>query len=715
MLRCKAGELLPGNVGHWLRRVAGWTARAALATAGVFAVVVVFELARLPDVDALLERVTYSTVLLDRHRQEIRYAHNADGRLAPRTPLERIHPAVVAATIAAEDARFRSHRGVDVLAVLRALRSNVTQGRIVSGASTITMQVARLLRPLERSYFSKLREALLALRLESVLSKDQILELYLNLSPYGGNTRGVEAAARRYFGRAAHDLSLSEAVLLAGLPQSPSRLRPDRHPEEARVRRNWILARMVTLGMLVGDRAAEVRGAKIRAGWHALPFSAPHFGGWVLERVAPGSQVRTTLDPVLQSLAEETVHVRLRELADPGVRSGAALIVEVADGSVRALVGSQDFFAAGDGQVNGATALRSPGSLLKPFLYGLAFERGIATPETLLEDSPRCFRDGYEPQNFTRRFAGRVTAREALVRSLNVPAVDILARVGVSAALERLRAFGFRGLRKSPDHYGLALGLGGVEVTLLEVAEAYATLARLGRHRRLTFREPDEDGATAPAISAIRANCGTTRKPQVLDAAAAYQVADVLEGAGWSASARDGGLRLPRTAMKTGTSFGLRDAWAVAYTPRWTVAVWFGNFDAEPSSALVGRRAAVPAVTRLMRRLDDEARDAWFEAPPSVRARSPDGPHSLVPKETLAWSTPPDGATYVVHERPGGTHLDLHATTPAAGKLSFFVDGGYLGQCRSGEKLRWPLRRGTHRVTLVSADGESETRTVRVE
>jgi penicillin-binding protein 1C len=686
-----------------LRRLALAATVATLAALGV----VLFEVARLPDVGALVRAARRSTVLLDRRGEPLHYALTPDDKLCPSVRLAEVSPQLVAATIAAEDARFRGHAGVDLLAAGRALWTNLRSGRTVSGASTITMQVARLLRPLQRGYYAKFREALLALRIEAVLDKDRILELYLNLSPYGGNLHGVEAAARRYFGRSPGDLSLSEAALLAGLPQSPSRLRPDRHPAAARARRDWILERMAALGMVSPAAAAEARAATVNVAPAPPLRAAPHFCRWVLGRSPPGARLLTTLAPELQALAEEVVRAQQAALAPSGVRNGAAVVVETESGRIRALVGSQDFLAPRDGQVNGAAAPRSPGSLLKPFIYALAFERGLIGPETILHDTPRGFRDGYDPRNFSGRFLGPVTAREALVRSLNVPAVDVLARVGVEEAVARLRTLGLRGLHRAAEHYGLALGLGGVEVTLLELVEGYAVLGRLGLHRPLSFREDEEP---APAR-------------RVLSAAPAYQVLEVLEDAGWPRGERDGGLRLPRVALKTGTSFGLRDAWAVATTPRFTVGVWFGNFDAAPSPALVGQSAAAPAALELVRRLEAGGVPGWFVAP----AAEADRPAPIPPAELpagrdgeLRWLLPPDGATFARHERPGGDRLFIAAElAPAAGAgagrrdgISVFVDGTFAGRAASGETLSWPVGPGAHRVTLVTPDGRSETRAV---
>jgi penicillin-binding protein 1C len=580
--------------------------------------IVGFEIARLPDVEHLIERVATSTVLLDREGQPLRYCLARGGLLAARVLLEAIHSAVVKATLAAEDARFRSHHGVDGPAVLRAVVLNVVRRRIVSGASTISMQVARLLRPLPRSYYGKFREAILAIHLERALGKDTILELYFQLAPYGGNLHGIEAAARRYFGRGCGDLSLSEAALLAGQPQLPTRLRPDRNPEGARRRRNWILDRMRALELIGESEWRRAKSAQVNVSFHPLPMRARHFADWALGRVPQGQRVVTTLDVGIQDTAQSALRKQLEVLEAEGVRNGTVVIAETETGKIRAFVGSQDYSDRRDGQVNGVVARRSPGSLLKPFVYGMAFESGTASPQTILHDEPLSYRDGYGPQNFDRRYRGPVTAHQALVHSLNTPAVDLLERVGVDNAIRKMRSFGLSiggnsdrsGVADAARKHGLSLVLGGAEVSLFELVETYATLGRLGRHRTLTFRED------APSRVSTH----------VLERRAAYELAQILADASWPGGDTQNALRLPRVALKTGTSFGLRDAWALAFTPSWTVGVWIGNFNGEPSAALVGRKAAAPVALEILRdlaRTPVEDRPHWYqELPPRASEAS---------------------------------------------------------------------------------------------
>jgi penicillin-binding protein 1C len=504
-----------------------------------------------------------------------------------------------------EDRRFRYHPGVDPVAVLRAAVTNVVAGRRVSGASTLTMQLARLLEPRPRSLRGKLAEAWRALRLEATLSKPEIVTWYLNLAPYGGNLMGVEAAAQRYFGKSQADLSLAEATLLAGLPQSPSRFRPDRHPIAARARRATVLAAMVQAGLLSDAARREVGATRVAAGQHPFPFTAPHATYWLSRRQLGRALLRSTLDPRLQATAERALAETVQQLGGL-VASGAVVVLDTPSGELLAMAGSPSFGdAARQGQVNGATAPRSPGSALKPFLYALAFEQGACTPATALADLPRRYGD-YAPENYDTTARGVVAARVALAESLNLPAVELLRQVGPERLLALLHQAGLTTLDRGADHYGLGLVLGGCEVTLLELATAYAALARGGEFRpmRALLDEPP-----APPR-------------RLLSPGAAYLIADILEDrerlAGnplWLSAAG-----APRMAWKTGTSYGHHDAWTFAYTPELTVGVWLGNADGAPAPGLTGLGGAAPLAARVLAAAGRDAQ-AWYQPPAALSAR----------------------------------------------------------------------------------------------
>ena len=540
-------------------------------------------------------------------------------------PLSAMSPRVIQATVAVEDERFYLHPGVDPLSVARACLTNLRRRRVVSGASTITMQVIRLLRPRPRRLKAKLIEAFRALQLERELSKNEVLELYLNVAPYGGNCIGVEAASLRYFGKSARDLTLPEAALIAGLPQAPSRLRPDRRATLAKRRRDHVLDRMLTEGVVDADEHRQAKATPVTlAPPGALPFEAPHFARMVRRRRPAGGRVRSTLDRRIQGLCLRALREGVDRLR-PGATNGAVVVIENRPAAVRALVGSCDFFSGADaGQVNGAMAPRSPGSALKPFVYALAFDAGAVTPASVLADIP-CAVGEYRPRNYDRRFHGLVSAREALAASLNVPAVRLLGRVGEAALLRRLRRSGITTLDRPAGRYGLALALGSAEVTLFELTNAYAALARLGVYRPARLVE------SAPPA----------RGERVFSEGAAWLLADCLSD---TLRLEAKGLWRPgrRMAWKTGTSNGRRDAWTVAFTPTYTVGAWIGNFDGRPARELVGFEAATPVAAKIMAGLTVGAPGPWYPRPASVIERqvcsvsgAPAGEHCAVTRRAF--------------------------------------------------------------------------------
>ena len=514
-------------------------------------------------------------------------------------PLSEVSRNLVEATLAVEDKRFRSHFGVDPLALVRAVFCNLRRQRVVSGASTITMQLARLIEPRPRRLWAKAIEAFRALQLEWGLSKDEILEAYLNFAPYGGNLVGVEAAARCYFGRGAGELDLAQAALLAGLPQAPSRLRPDRWPGRARGRRDAVLHQMWRAGVISRRARAGAAAEPVAVTRRGLPFRAAHFAELVRSRYgAKGQRAVTTLEATVQDAAEDLLRSGVARLREQGVRSGSMVVIRNRTGRVAAMVGSPDFFADADqGQVNGAVALRSPGSALKPFTYALAFERGVCGPDTVLADVPVRF-GAYVPENFDRRYHGPVPAADALARSLNVPAVALLHAVGVEELERLLSRLGVSPRGRAGASAGLALTLGASEVRLLDLTNAYACLARLGEYR--------------PYALLLHERAQPTR---LLGEASCYLVAESL------LRTRPPHDDNPPAAVKTGTSYGHHDAWAVGFNPEWTVGVWVGNFSGRASRALVGATAAAPIVRAMFRRLCGGRAGPWYERPDSIGER----------------------------------------------------------------------------------------------
>ena len=520
------------------------------------------------------------------------------------------------ALLAAEDRNFYHHYGVDLVAVARAMLSNATHLRVVSGASTITMQLARTLRPHAHSVWGKLQEAALALRIEASFSKAEILEAYLNRVSYGPNLRGYAAASYAYWGVPPSALSLAQAALIAGLPRGPTIYAVTRRPELAKRRRDRVLTRMASAGM-VDDAAKERAMAEpVVAALSRPRFGAPHFvralvGGNLAEsqpdlraelseRQAI-SELTTTIDPELQRAAETAVPSALAALADRHVTAGAVVAIDNASGDVLAYVGSPDFFDEGAlGQNDGVRALRQPGSSLKPFVYAEAMSTLGYTGATLLPDVeihiPLPGGGDYVPHDYDNRWHGPIRLREALGNSLNIPAVYALHQVGTARVLARLHAFGFASLTEDAEHYGPALALGDGEVTLLELANAYATLARGGAWRPLRMVSAltrGDGGRTFAAAPSTR----------VLDARSAAMLTDILSdrGARTAAFGDQNVLEFAvDVAAKTGTSKGYRDNVAVGFTRQVTVAAWAGNFDGTPMAEVSGVSGAGPIFHAVM-------------------------------------------------------------------------------------------------------------------
>lgn len=516
-----------------------------------------------------------STTVVDRNGKLLRAYAMADGRW--RLPVKAatgVDPGYLNLLLGYEDRRFRSHHGVDPLALGRAAVQLLTQGHIVSGGSTITMQLARLLEPRqERSVSAKLRQIVRAVELERQLSKDQILDLYLTLAPFGGNLEGIRAASLAYFGKEPKRLSLAEAALLVALPQSPERRRLDRYPEAARAARDRVLERMVGEGRVSKDDAAIARAEPVPRLRKPMPLLAPHATDQAVSASPDTSLIRTTLDTTIQRNLELLARDRAAALG-PDISIGI-IAVDHESGDVLAHVGSPDYFdVRRAGQVDMTRAVRSPGSTLKPFIYGLAFEDGFVHPESLIDDRPIRF-GNYAPENFDMNFQGTVPVRRALQLSLNVPAVALLDRVGASRLSARLKQAGATLVLPKDEVPGLAMGLGGVGVTLSDLVQLYAGIARLGQ--TVALRE----------IVGSESDVSETRR--LMDPAAAWQVGNVLIGTPPPENGVHG-----RIAFKTGTSYGYRDAWSVGFDGRTTVGVWVGRPDGAPVPGLIGRTAAAP-------------------------------------------------------------------------------------------------------------------------
>ncbi|MEO6066917.1 MAG: penicillin-binding protein 1C [Gemmatimonadales bacterium] len=544
--------------------------------------------------DLLAPAATPALTLTDRHGAILRTTRAEDGSRARWLVLGEIDPDLLAAFVAAEDRRFYDHHGVDWLAAARALRDNVASMRVVSGASTITMQLARLLHPISRTFPGKVSQTLWAIRLERHLSKQQILEQYLDRIPLGQATLGVESAARLYFGRSAQDLSLGQAALLAGLARLPTS-DPLSAPYRAGLRRAEVLGALVERGYADSSTAGRAALEPVVAYDGASRFLAPHFTSQLLARTPTeslGGTWRTTIDLSLQTAVESEVRHTVDRLSDRGARQAAAVVLDNLTGDVLAWVGSPDFWADSSGQVDMVVSPRQPGSTLKPFLYGMAFDRGY-TAASVLPDLPITYSTvigPYRPNNYDQRFHGPVRAREALASSFNIPAVELAERLGYQNLLRTLHRAGFASLDRAAEVYGLGLALGNGEVTLLELADAYRALASEGEWRAARTRLPlDGPGSIGEGV-------------KVMSPRSAALVLDVLADpvARIPGFGLDTPFDLPFPfAVKTGTSRHYTDNWAVGVAGGFTVAVWVGDFSGRPMDAVSGISGAGPLLHRV--------------------------------------------------------------------------------------------------------------------
>lgn len=560
---------------------------------------------------------------VDRQGRPLRQLLAGDLRLDEPAAFAEIPEHLIHATLAAEDQRFFSHNGIDFLGVARAIRDGLLRGRVVSGASTITQQLIKITSPpRRRGLEAKVIEVFSARKLEMHWTKQRILAAYLNRLPYGNQFTGCRAAARGYFGKPLADLSVAEAAFLAGLPNKPSRLNPYRRFDAAKKRQLWVLERMRAEGWIDEKECEAARNESLRIAPEGdLAFGAPHFVELLLQQetgrgLPEAGKVRTSLDLDLQRFVESAIDSGLQALDQRVGRrlsaQSAAVVIENATGAVRALAGSRDFFDSESGQVNGAWALRSPGSTLKPFTYLLALERGY-TAATVLADLPVEYitpGGAYQPVNYDRGFRGPVPLREALACSLNVPAVRVLDDLGGAAPLHRLLTsdLGLTGLDPEPGKYGLGLTLGNAEVRLLELANAYACLARLGRFRpfRLTEEETQQ---------------GQVRESTLFDEDACWILADILSDnrARSAAFGLHSSLRFPwPVACKTGTSTDYRDNWTIGFTPEYTVGVWVGQFDNQPLQNVSGVNGAGLIFHAVMEELFRDSAPGWYPRPESV-------------------------------------------------------------------------------------------------
>ncbi|MBN9077011.1 MAG: penicillin-binding protein 1C [Rhizobiales bacterium 65-79] len=656
----------------------------------------------------LAEAGLVSTEIVDRDGNLLRAFATPEGRWRLATRIEDVDPKLTRMLIAYEDHRFYSHHGVDIGALFRAAGQLLLNGHIVSGGSTLSMQLARLVEPREeRSIGAKLIQIVRALQIERRLTKKQILEDYLTLAPYGGNLEGVRAASLAYFGKEPKRLTVAEAALLVSLPQSPEARRPDRHPAEAKAARARVLERMKKAGIIVPREIALASAEPIPRMRGELPALAAQAAGDALRKTPSARRLQLTIDRGTQQRLEEVARETARRLG-PKV-SIAMILADAPTGDILGEVGSADFFdARRSGWIDMTDAERSPGSTLKPFIYGLAFEEGLIAQETMIEDRPADF-GGYKPKNFDMRYQGNVTIRQALQMSLNVPAIRLLDAVGPLRLMARFREAGVKPALPRGEAPGLAIGLGGVGVTLSDLVQLYTAFPNGGRATMLHDRPVDQP---------------TTAR--LLEPQAAWQVADILSGVRPPEGSRTVGI-----AYKTGTSYGYRDAWSIGFDGRHVLGVWVGRPDGGPVPGLAGYVSAAPilfdafaksglAIAPLPRAPAGALRQARAGLPVTLRDFTPPGelpPVHGVPEPPPRIIFPPEGAHVELGSVDGGPVSPL-VLKLQGGRAPFrwLANGKPLPQIARTRTSRWtPDGDGYSTLTVIDAVGRAASVSIYVQ
>ncbi len=552
-------------------------------------------------------RNDYSTIILDSDSTLIHAFLNSGDKWRMYTELNEITPELKKAIVYKEDRFFYYHFGVNPVSVVRALFNNLRYKKRTSGASTITMQVVRLLTPKKRTYFNKFIEMFRAFQLEWKYSKDEILQLYLNLVPYGGNIEGVKSASVIYFDKMPNHLSIAEIATLSIIPNRPVSLRLGFNNDKIVTERNKWLDRYASANLF---DAKIIEGAKeepLHASRREIVKYAPHFSYRIKAENRNKSIIYATIDLEIQKKCEAIVKTYSNRMYFKNIRNATVLVVDNAEQKVIAYLGSSDFYNAEDGgQVDGTRAVRSPGSTLKPLLYGIAFDKGTITPKTIISDIPVSF-NGYEPENYDEKFHGNISIENALATSLNVPAVKVLEMLKVNELTNTLIKAGFHQIKKDRDHLGLSTVLGGCGVTLEELSGLYCAMANSGSYRPLNYTFPIKDKT----------------ETRIISEAASFMLTEILTMSkrpdlpvSW-----ENDPHTPKIAWKTGTSYGRKDAWSIGYNNRYTIGVWLGNFSGEGVPDLNGANIASPLLFQLFNALDYNTNANWFEMPEELDVR----------------------------------------------------------------------------------------------
>lgn len=539
----------------------------------------------------------HSVKFYDRHGLFLQEVLSESSTRSVHVNIEYVSPYFLDAIIATEDKNFFKHGGVDYVAVIRAFFQNLKARKIVSGASTITLQLARLIHPGQRTLLKKIKEAYFAYRMEAGMDKTTILEEYINRIPMGGNLYGIESAAKTYFGISSSELTLAQSTFLASIPNSPNRFNPYHNLKEIKKRQKIVLERMVEQALIPEERIERVMKEDILLKPQRSSFQAPHFVFHLMNSLPKNAQtVKTTIDIESQKMVSEQINKVLSRLKTYHVTNAAAILLDNHSGEILAYVGSADYFNTDtEGNVDAIRALRQPGSTLKPFLYLMAMEEGF-NPATLISDIPTHYRMPtgiYSPRNYSENYHGPVRLREALANSLNIPAVRTLAKIGIDRFLDRLRGYGFASLDKDAEYYGIGLALGGGEVTLYELARAYMCLSKMGE-----FHPAEE----IIEINDIKQEHSEEKK-RISTPQFNYLLTHILSDA-FARTAEFGFnsiLNLPfPCCVKTGTSFRFCDNWTVGFTKDYTLGIWVGNFDHTPMQKVSGVSGAGPIFANIM-------------------------------------------------------------------------------------------------------------------
>ncbi len=564
-------------------------------------------LALLNTIFPLHTEIEHSQVILDQDSTVLHIYLTPDEKWRLKTELSEIMPELRQAIIHKEDKYFYYHFGVNPFAVVRAFWNNMIQLKTTSGASTITMQVARLLVPKSRSFTNKLVETFRALQLEWYLSKEEILQLYLNLVPYGGNIEGVKSASLLYFNRMPDQLSLAQITTLAVIPNRPTSLVIGKNNAEIKSVRDRWLRKFSQAHLFTKKNIQSALSEPLEATRLSPPRAIPHLARRLRALYPQQNSLYTSIHADTQKKVEQLTANYVRRLSYLGIHHAAVLVVDNRDRTVRAYIGSPDF---GDklhaGEVDGITATRSPGSTLKPLAYATAIDQGHITPKYVLADVPSDFR-GFAPENFYQQYNGKVTVEEALIRSLNTTAVKVLEQIGLTTFIQKLKQADFRSIARKESQLGLSLILGGCGASLEELVGLYACFAKQGVYQPLRLLATDS----------------VRYQRRLVSREASYQITEILAKATRPdlPSGFENTFRIPKIAWKTGTSFGRRDAWSLGYNANYTVGVWVGNFSGKGANELVGASVATPLLFEVFNTINYNPEKDWFAAPPNLGVR----------------------------------------------------------------------------------------------